>query len=211
VRYVHRQAPASRQVITRPDGTFDARTDCSGFVSYVVHAIAPRHYQVVRSREPGASYPQAKIWARFFDTLDSDQPHEGWLGVRNWRDLRPGDIIAWEKGKSASPTNHNTGHIMFTLARPSEIQQANGFRYIEIPVIDSSTTYHFVPEHLPPNAYQKHRNGLGMGTVRIILSESDAPIGYWAGTYWGEGHEQVNGPTLSHTIRFARMIPLRQG
>jgi hypothetical protein len=46
-----------------------------------------------------------------------------------------------------------------------------------------------------------------MGTVRIILSEADAPIAYWAGTYWGEGKEEVNHPTFSKCIRFARMVP----
>lgn len=210
VRYVHRRASASRQVITEPDGTVEARTDCSGFISYIVHSIAPRHYQVVRRREPQASYPQAKIWARFFDTLDSNRPHDGWLGIGNWWDLRPGDMIAWVKGKSVSRASKNTGHVMMVVGAPSELQQERGFRYIEVPVIDSSTTYHFGPERLPPDARQKHRDGLGVGCVRIVLSEADAPIGYWAGTYWGEGHQQVNGPTLSNVIRFARMVPLHE-
>ncbi len=207
VQYSHRQAPASRQVITAADGTIAARTDCSGFVSYIVHAIAPRHYQVVRSREPQSSYPQAKIWARFFDTLDNDHPQDGWLGIRRWQDLRPGDFIAWVEGNSEST---NTGHVMIVAGRPSDLKQENDIRYIEIQVIDSSTVYHFAPEHLPPNADQKHRDGLGTGYVRIILSETGAPIGYWAGTYWGEGRKQINGPTLSKAVRFARMMPLQQ-
>jgi hypothetical protein len=207
VRYSHRDVSASRQVTIETDGTVEARTDCSGFISYIVHSIAPLHYQVIRSREPDASYPQAEIWARFFDTLDSHQPYDGWLGIRSWRDLRAGDIIAWVKGASATKANTNTGHVMLVMGRPSGLKQERGFRYIEVPVVDSSTTYHFAPEQLPPKAHQTHRNGLGLGLIRIILSEADAPIGYWAGTYWGEGKEQVNNPTLSKVVRFARMMP----
>lgn len=207
VRYTHNEVPASEQVFTDTDGTVEARTDCSGFVSYIVHSVAPRHYKVVRRREPQASYPQAKIWARFFDTLDSSQPQDGWLAVPDWHNLQAGDIIAWESGKSASG---NTGHVMIAAGRPSGVQQTDGYRYIEISVIDSSSVYHFPPERLPPNAHQEHRNGLGTGRVRVILSDSNAPIGYWEGSYWGEGEKQIGGPTLSNLVRFARMVPLQQ-
>lgn len=205
VRYVHREVPASRQVITEDDGTVESKTDCSGFISYIVHTVAPAHYQVVRDREPNANYPQAKIWARFFDSLDNTQPQDGWLQVSNWRDLRPGDFIAWKEGGSGSS---NTGHVMMVLQKPIGPQQLGNIHYIEVPVIDSSSVYHFAPERLPPNSSLKHRNGLGEGSIRIILSPTDEPIGYWEGTYWGEGDKPVRGPTQSNMIRFGRMVPL---
>lgn len=207
VKYVHRDARAADQIEIDTDGTVEARTDCSGFISYIVHAIAPRHYKAVRSREPGWPYPQAKIWARFFNTLDTTQPTDGWLAVTNWRDLRPGDIVAWEEG---NPNSSNTGHVTMVVSKPTSVQEVNGYKYIQIPVIDSSSVYHFAPEQLPPKAYQKHRNGLGMGGVRILLSDTGEPIGYWEGTYWGEGDEPVKGPTLSKMVRFGRMVPLEQ-
>ncbi len=205
VRYVHNEVPAANQIFKDSDGTVEAKTDCSGFISYVIHSIAPRHYRVIREQEPNASYPQAKIWARYFDTLDSNQPKDGWLRINNWHDLRPGDIIAWQESGSAAG---NTGHVMMVAAKPSSIQQNYGYHFFEIPVIDSSSVYHFAPEYLPPKAGQKHRNGVGMGVVRIILSDSDVPIGYWSGTYWGEGDKPINGPGFSKMVRFARMMPL---
>ncbi len=205
VNYVHREVPASEQVTTGSDGTVKARTDCSGFISYVVHSIAPRHYQIIRSREPDWSYPQAKVWARYFATLDPDTPEDGWMRVGNWQDLRQGDIMAWQEGSSAGG---NTGHVMMAAGRPSSIQQNYGHRYFEIPVIDSSSVYHFAPEYLPPSAHQRHRDGLGMGVVRIILSDNNVPIGYWAGTFWGEGDTPISGPKLSRVITFARMVSL---
>lgn len=203
VKYVHHEVPASQQVETATDGTIEAHTDCSGFISYIVHAVAPRHYQEVRSREPDWSYPQAKIWATFFNTLDSGIPEGGWLRIDSWKDLRPGDIVAWRE-----TGGENTGHVMMVASRPGAIVQNNGYRYIELPVIDSSTTYHFTPEYLPPKAGQKHRNGVGMGIIRLMLSDDDQVIGYWAGTYWGEGDKPINGPADCKMIRFARLLPL---
>ncbi len=206
VSYSHHEVPASKQVVTFDDGSMEARTDCSGFMSYIVDAVGPRHYQVIQAREPQASYPQAKIWAHFFNTLDSTQAFHGWLGISNWRDLSPGDFIAWVEGKSSS--SGNTGHVMMVAGKPGGVKEENGFSFFEVPVIDSSSVYHFAPERLPPNAHQEHRNGLGIGTVRIILSKSNEPIGYWAGTYWGEGDKPVKGPTLDTMVRFARMTSL---
>ncbi len=203
VKYVHHEVPASQQVETESDGTLEAHTDCSGFISYIVHAVAPRHYQEVRSREPDWSYPQAKIWATFFNSLDSGTPEGGWLRIDNWKDLRPGDIAAWKE-----VGGENTGHVMMVAARPGPVVENNGYRYIELPVIDSSTTYHFTPEYLPPKAGQKHRNGVGMGIIRLMLSDDDQVIGYWAGTYWGEGDKPIKGPADCRMIRFARLMPL---
>jgi hypothetical protein len=203
VKYVHHEVPASEQIKTGSDGSIEAHTDCSGFISYIVHAVAPRHYQEVRSREPDWSYPQAKIWATFFNSLDDGQPEGGWLRLNSWKDLRPGDIIAWKETGGL-----NTGHVMMVTYPPGNIQTNNGYRYVEIPVIDSSTTYHFAPEYLPPNAGQKHRNGLGRGIIRLMLSDDDETIGYWAGTYWGEGDKPINGPAMCKMIRFARLMPM---
>lgn len=207
VRYVHNEVPARRQVITEPDGSMIARTDCSGFISYIVDSMAARHYKVVRSLEPGHAYPQAKVWASFFNTLDSQQAHDGWLAISDWRNLKPGDFIAWKEGGANAS---NTGHVMLAAGKPSAIQQSDGYRYFEIQVIDSSSVYHFQPEYLPPKASQRHRNGVGVGCIRIILSDTNEPIGYWAGTYWGEGQKPVRKPTYSKLVRFARMVSLQE-
>ncbi len=207
VDYCHREVRAEDQVSTADDGTIDARTDCSGFISYVVHKVAPLHYRIVRSREPGNSYPQAKIWARFFCNLDNEHAQDGWLGVGRWQDLEPGDFIAWKEGNEHA---RNTGHVMMVASKPGQVQQENGYRFTEVPVIDSSSVYHFAPEYLPPESHQKHRNGLGMGRVRILLSETGSPIGYWEGTYWGEGQKDITHPTLSNAIGFGRLMPLER-
>lgn len=209
VKYIHHFVPASRQITLKDDGTMSARTDCSGFISFIVHAVAPRHYRAVRELEPRADYPQAKIWASFFESLEPAEAKGGWLKIANWQELQPGDFIAWRIGKNAPPGDRNTGHVMMVEDKPGPLIEENGSRYFEISVLDSSTTYHFGPERLPPHAAQAHRDGLGIGTVRIFVSPDNQPIGYWVGTYWGEGHRDINGPTESNQIRFARMVPFR--
>lgn len=206
VRYSHHEVPAARQITADAGDDLEALTDCSGFISYLVHTVAPRHYTVVRSREPGHAYPQAKVWANFFTEMDGDQAHDGWIRIRRWRDLKPGDIIAWKQGKAKA--GGNTGHVMMVKTTPTAIQESNGYRYIEVSVIDASSVYHFAPEQLPPRAHQKHRNGLGIGCIRIVLSNDDTPIGYWEGSYWGEGEKEITHPTMSNVIGFGRMVHL---
>ena len=216
VQYKHSHSPADQQVIKEQDGHFDVRTDCSGWISYLVQSIAPRHYQLVASMQPKASYPKAKTWAQFFASLNSQEPANGWQRITDFRELRRGDIIAWVKGKGAvDHAGHgNTGHIMMVADPPQAEQQevlgSEKIRYVSVRVIDSSSVYHFPPEELPPHAKQEHRNGLGIGYIRILLSDSDEPIGYWEGTYWGQGDKPIKSPKHSTVVCFGRMVPIAE-
>lgn len=212
VHYEHLHAPAGEQVRWLRDGGCVAKDDCSGFVSFILHTVGKRHYLAIK--EAGSSiYPKAKTYAQFFVSLTPGQASQGWLRVTSWRDLGRGDIIAWEKGDLAE--NHhggNTGHVMIVAQAPAEpaTVEAEGrtYRYVPVRVIDSSSVKHFPPESLPPNAGQEHRDGLGEGTIRLILGENDKVIGYWEGSYWGEGQKDVKKPSLSNIIGMARMVSL---
>lgn len=211
VQYRHYKHDAAEQVHDE-NGRTICHNDCSGFVSYVIHAVAPRHYKPIRERQSERPYPQAKIFAHFFGSLESDSPKDGWLRVPSFRDLRRGDFIAWEKG--ASNNDHggkgNSGHVMLVRDQPGEpyTQEIAGkrFRLVNVPVIDSSSVYHFPPETLPPQAGQEHRNGLGKGEVKLVLDEDGKPIGYWEGSFWGEGNKDLRHPSMSTVIHFGRMV-----
>lgn len=203
VSYDHQDAPADQQITKAADGKMAAQVDSSGFISYIISSIAPRHYQVIRQMQPHASYPQAKTWARFFDELIPERPIDGWLAVPKWEDLRSGDTIAWEESDAG---DNNTGHIMMVMSKPGAPQQASGCRFFEVQVMDSSPVSHFAPERLPPKAAQKQRDGLGIGNVRIAISDKNEPIGYWVGTRSGETGKPITGPTPCKLIRFARMV-----
>jgi hypothetical protein len=215
VHYEHKHEPTRDQVRRLDDGEFSARTDCSGFVSFVLHKVAPKHYAEIRMLQPRHSYPQAKTYARFFSELDPSAPHEGWIGVARVHDLKPGDIIAWEKG-TAQDQHHgrgNSGHVMIVLEPPGpgkeEVVEGSSIHLVGVHVIDSSSVYHFKPEEFPPLARQRHRDGLGKGYVRLVVNQEDRPIGYWEGTYWGEGDKNVTKPSFSRMIGFGRLVPMR--
>lgn len=234
VHYEHLHSPANRQI----DGCV-AHNDCSGFVSYLLSKYAPAQYLTISSEQPNKSYPQAKIYAKFFSQLESEQSEQlkqcarserseqsaqfahtsrvrttsGWLKVYNFHDLKRGDFIAWAKVVEPGQKPGNSGHVAIVVEPPGNVEEETinekQVRFIAIKVIDSSSVDHFPPDFLPPNAGQKHRDGLGEGFVKIILDADDHAIGYWEGTYWNEGNKPIKAPSYTPTIGFARLVSLR--
>lgn len=212
VHYQHLHEPAKEQVRER-DGRLVCRNDCSGFISYVLDSVAPKHYRPIRERQPERAYPQAKTFAQFFHELSADAPYEGWVGVPSYKDLRRGDIIAWEKPPSGNSNKGNSGHVMMVRDHPGNLERfvidGRTLLLVSIPVLDSSSVYHFPPEELPPSAEQSHRDGVGKGDVKLVLNERGKAVGYWEGTYWGEGQKEIRKPAFSDMIGFGRLVPDR--
>jgi cell wall-associated NlpC family hydrolase len=212
VHYGHRKAPALLQVKSYSNGRCDADTDCSGFVSYVLSDF-PKQYEAIRKLQPQRKYPQAKVYVQFFNELKKDVPTDGWLRVERIKDLRRGDLIAWRKPQppdGVKKKKSNTGHVAIVIENKGPVEEAEldgkKVRFQSVNVIDSSSVKHFQPELLPPLSSMPHRDGLGKGVVRIILDESDRPIGYWEGTYWYEGKKDIRKPTFTESIAFARLV-----
>jgi hypothetical protein len=203
VRYRHVKAPALAQV----DGD-RAWDDCSGFVSWVVDRVSPSSYEAVRALEPSSPHPHARTYALFFSRLGNTSPRDGWIGIRSWRDLRRGDFIAWEKGARAEDHGggSNSGHVMMVVDRPGAVTVRKGLRFVAVFVLDSSSVSHFRPEILPPRAGQARRDGLGEGTVRLVLDRGDRVVGYWEGTWWGEGRKRIARPSYSERVAFGRLV-----
>ncbi|HEY9731538.1 MAG TPA: hypothetical protein V6C89_06480 [Drouetiella sp.] len=203
VHYEHLHSPADQQV----SGTV-AHNDCSGFVSYLLAKHAPNQYSAISAEQPSKDYPQAKTYARFFNELTNSQP--GWAKVTNIRKLKRGDFIAWAKQVVPGQKPGNSGHVAIVAEPPGDFAQVQladkTVRFLAIKVIDSSSVDHFSPDLLPPNAGQKHRDGLGKGYVRIVVDNDNDPIGYWEGTYWNEGDKPINGPSYTPVIGFARLV-----
>lgn len=203
VHYEHLHSPADQQV----NGSI-AHNDCSGFVSYLLSKHAPVQYLAISSEQPSKEYPQAKTYAKFFNELTNNQ--SGWSKVTNIRKLKRGDFIAWAKQVVPGQKPGNSGHVAIVAEPPGEFTEAQigdkSVRFLSIKVIDSSSVDHFAPDLLPPNAGQKHRDGLGEGFVRIVVDADNNPIGYWEGTYWNEGDKPINGPSYTPVIGFARLL-----
>lgn len=188
-------------------------TDCSGFVSYLLYSLFPEHYKEINKVQHSGPYPLSKNYADFFSGLDAENPSDGWIRIKNYRELKKGDIIAWRKPGRIKPGD-GTGHVMIVIETPSAISsetvKGETIRYLSIFVIDSSSIYHFKPEFYPPKTDQTHRDGLGKGYIKLILDEADNVIGYWEGTYSGEKQKKIKSPTFCKSIYFGRIVPIQK-
>ena len=210
--YQHRHEAAAAQVVFSPDGkTCTALTDCSGFVSYLMVEVAPLQYkQLLPNADLNSPHPLAGKFAWFFSNLTT--ANGGWVKVPNVQSLRCGDLIAWHdnSAQTPGPGHHNTGHVMVVAAQPSEpveeMVAGSQIRYVSVEVIDCSSDRHFPKEELPPLAGQLQRDGLGKGTVRIVLDSEGNSIGYWEGTYSSERNAPIDAPSSTDMIGFARLV-----
>lgn len=232
--YQHVHENADQQITFSDNSHCSVLTDCSGFVSYLLNAIAPKQYQTVL-QITRRSHPRARDFATFITSLTPEKSENGWMRLTNFRDLRRGDIIAWAKQVDpdvASDKKAHSGHVLVVaeqptivsesevrtseaevragnLEKPQELEefQVEKFRYVTVSVIDSSSVKHFSPETLPPNASQRTRDGVGKGNIRLILNSADSVVGYWEGTYSGEHNREIKRPTYSDLIGMARVVP----
>jgi hypothetical protein len=210
--YAHRHVP-TKDLVGSQDAKFQVCTDCSGFVSWVLQSVSPKHYEKVRALEADKAYPQADIYEQFFAGLGDGQT-SGWQRLRSARDLQQGDLIAWSK-PDAGQVKGNTGHVMFAIETPKDEgtateEDGKRLRFINIRVLDCSSVRHFPPEELPPNTHQQERDGIGKGYVRILLNTHDEPIGFWEGTHSSESGKDIHRPTFTHDIAFARLLPFHE-
>jgi hypothetical protein len=228
--YAHEGKGAGDQIVLQGQKSCTANADCSGFISYLLLETAPEQYQSIAALQPTHRYPQAKTYAQFFQSLTTVNARNGWLGLKSYKDLRQGDLIAWEKppaqdiasGKEILPAQEipqalpafpektgNSGHVMLAAGETSQPDVVNvdgrTVRFVSVPVLDCSSVDHFKPEELPPHTDQRHRDGLGMGIVRLIIDDNDNVIGYWEGTYSHESEKKLLRPSRTKMIGFARL------
>lgn len=210
--YAHTSGKADDQVDVESDSVSSC-TDCSGFISYVLKSTAKKHYEMVVDFCSGKR-PRANNYADYFAQLAS-QPAAGWQSIASINDLKPGDLIAWVSPHYEEYHQGNSGHVMMVSGSPGQSRTetigGQSITYVPVPVIDSSSVSHFPPESLPPKSNQKSRDGVGMGQVRVVIDGQGKAVGYWEGTYWGEGQKEIHNPTMSDNVSFARIVGFRSG
>jgi hypothetical protein len=153
-------------------GTF--KYDCSGFVGYALTRVLPAQFAAVKTFAAIAR-PLAKHYEMFFESIAAGATKSGWTRVARAADIRPGDVVAWLK--PAELVSDNTGHVMIVTGAPT----VNPKRADEIiiPITDSSAAFHGPEDTRYPSA-----DGLGRGTIGIIVNAAGTPIRYrWTGGY----------------------------
>jgi hypothetical protein len=157
---VHESHYAHHTVVDESHGVFDY--DCSGFVGYALARVAPNALAALI----GATRPRplAKDFYAFFA-----QPRAPWRRVDRVAELVPGDVIAWLE----PPAKHsrNTGHVMIVESAPAP--GAHTGEYV-VSVMDSSHSGHGARDA----RIRDHRNGLGVGSIVLLVDDGGRPIGY---------------------------------
>ena len=153
-------------VIDEATGTYDV--DCSGFVSYILGRVAPKHLSFVPMQNG-----ETRLLAQDYYNLFSSLPNEtanGWRQILYLRDARPGDLIAW----ALAPPNEDTGHV-FVVAADSVALDANT---MAVNAYDASDILHYDDSRGPGKQFQ---TGAGSGTFHIQVDEAGRPVAFQFG------------------------------
>jgi len=152
------------------------RYDCVGFVAYALKQAAPqarasafKALEIKRGRIP--SPPK---YVAFFQSL-AKTPQQGWQSVSKVKDLRPGDVVAWEY-----KTETSSGHAVIIAGVPVEL----GEGIWSVKVYDSTSSPH-ADDSRPQDARTTvlatsgKRSGLGHGMMAFSADRvSGALNGY---------------------------------
>jgi hypothetical protein len=151
-------------------GTF--KYDCSGFLGYSLSRVLPTQLATVKAFASVAR-PLAKHFETFFASIEPGTKKGGWSRVARAVDVRAGDVVAWLKPAALESTN--TGHVMIATG-PATINPKRADEIL-IPIADSSSTFHGSKDSRFPEG-----NGLGRGSIGIIVDSKGAPVSYrWTG------------------------------
>jgi len=142
--------------------------DCSGFLKYALAHSVPGALSSLQ-RET-VRRPLAKHFVKFITSLPPGKLVGRWRQVEGVTDLAPGDIIAWTKPRTV--ISDNTGHVM--IVRSAIRRHPKRSDEIIIPIMDSTAARHGRSD----SRYKAGRNGLGTGSIILVVDETNKAIGY---------------------------------
>ncbi len=151
--------------------------DCSGMVNWALRRSEPAAF-----RSLGRARPVAATYARTIARAPTDRSRRGWQRIDRWRDVRPGDVFAFERPDlegtnrwlrlllGERPPSGHTGIIV------SEMRSvAPGI--LEADIIDS-TSFPHANDARPWGG----EGGFGRGTMSFVIVDG-ALVGYgWLGS-----------------------------
>ncbi|MFH1461426.1 MAG: hypothetical protein ABIF12_00550 [bacterium] len=125
-------------------------TDCSGLAAYILRYALNSHYLPIDAAKiTGQTRPLASDFCQFFRSLSNEYDTitniSGWMRVKYLRNIKPGDIIAWDYVDEA---NENTGHVVIVDTITEKFTTSvtiNSTSYWEykVRVIDASSGTHY--------------------------------------------------------------------
>ncbi|EPR37661.1 hypothetical protein dsx2_0593 [Desulfovibrio sp. X2] len=165
--------------------------DCSSFIDLLLRRRMPEALAEIPFDSGRHTRQRAGDFERFFAGLP-DGGDTFWLPVRRVRDLRPGDVVAWQR--LADSRTKNSGHVVLVRAAPRPSPNLSGEWLVE--VIDFTSAPH-AADTRPAGA-----DGLGAGLIGLLAAPDGSPTGFrWKG---GQGRERLTAVAMARpTGRFA--------
>lgn len=158
-RYQHRTRVDARA------GRYD--WDCSGMAAWVLERSAPRARRSLNARRP-----VARTFHRTIAAAPTDRARRGWRRVDHIRDVRPGDLFAWERPPGFR--SRNTGHVGFVVNRPLRVREG----LWAVRILDSTSL-----AHQDDTRAHDADGGLGRGTMAFVTDGAGHATAYgWRGT-----------------------------
>jgi hypothetical protein len=171
--------------------------DCVGFTGYTVRTYAPTAWAALVAKTGIASnhVPTPDLFQTFMNGLQTT-PQAGWQAVASVRDIRGGDVLAWQPALANGQANTKAvGHSVMPLVAPRAIPGSNGTRW-EVVIMDSTAGGHGPQDTRKPANPLSSRNapltrtngqvqasGLGIGTIALDTDTN----GHVTGIEWVVG------------------------
>ena len=157
------------------ESTGTRRTDCSGFVDYVMTRTQPTAFKLV-PHNSGAR-PLADDWYNYLagrSTTSTTSSAGSFRRIARVQDLKPGDLVVWLTPSDV--VSNNTGHIMIVRVAPTKGSRAGEWL---VPIMDSTSS-----PHSTADSRGKSHTGPGQGTIGLKVDGSGAAVAYyWSGGY----------------------------
>jgi hypothetical protein len=146
-------------------GIYDV--DCSGFVSWILQQIAPRHLQQIPV-DATAGRPLARDYYEFF-AARSVKAEQGWQQVFGLGNAGRGDLIGWLLPEMP---HSDTGHVFVVQGLPLPNQDGT----LRVSVIDASDVRHF--EDSRGTGAGQFRTGVGSGFIHFKVDGNGNPTAF---------------------------------
>ncbi len=147
-------------------GLYDC--DCSGFVSYILSTLAPRHYASI-PREPDQDWPRAFMYYDYLSQLGGTST--AWRRISSLYEAQPGDVIAWRFPEVQA--GHDTGHVMFVAALSASMAPGGN---VSVAVYDSADVPHF--DDTRGGGPGQFLSGVGLGTIQFQVQPDGSPTAF---------------------------------
>ena len=167
--------------------------DCSCFVGYMINGVNPAYLTEIGTKTNTNGVISADIYQQFFAGLLTDKyKSTNWAPVKDLRQVKQGDILAW----SLPPGSKDTGHVMVVINGPGSNNAVFSSAGISSPSTTSTSNYIYVADasdikHINENgprstsaacasspSNQAANTGVGSGQIIINTDEKGYPISF---------------------------------